>query len=141
MPNRTTRAPLYRLLLSALFASLPPCREWKLSQMETELLTVPLIEGVSGRHLTGEIDGHRITFPVLDQRLLAKISVHELLDEFVAAELKELHVRFHPAIQRHGDAPRLGKDLGVLDRHFVPDDVGRPQREALDQVHRLAVKI
>jgi hypothetical protein len=30
---------------------------------------------------------------VLDQRLLAKISVHEFLDEFVAAELQELHVR------------------------------------------------
>ena len=88
------------------------------------LPTVPLIEAVAGRHLSGDIDYHRIAFPALDQRLLAKISVHELLDEFVAAKLEKLHVRFHATIERHGDPPRPREDLGVFDRHFVPNDVG-----------------
>jgi hypothetical protein len=35
------------------------------------LPAVPLIETVAKRHLAGDIDAHRITFPVLDQRLLA----------------------------------------------------------------------
>ena len=102
---------------------------------------VTLIEIVTGRNLACDIDCHRITFPVVDQRLLAKISVHELLDEFVAAKLEKLHVRFHATIDRHGDPPWPRVDLGVFDRHFVPDDVGRHQLEALDQVQRIAVKI
>src|SRR5262249_1438666 len=105
------------------------------------LPAVPLIEEISGRHLTGDVDRHRITFPVLDQRRLAKISVHELLNEFIAAELEKLHVRLDAPIDRHGNAPRAGEYVRILDRHLVPDDVGRPQREALDQVQRVAMKI
>src|ERR1700674_610590 len=88
------------------------------------LLTVPLIEGVAGRHLAGDIDRHGIAFPVLDQRLLAKISVHELLDELVAAKLEQLDGRLYATIERHGDAPRPREDLGVFDRHLVLNDVG-----------------
>jgi hypothetical protein len=54
------------------------------------LPAVPLIEAVTERHVASDVDRHRITFPVLDQRLLAKISVNELLDEFVAAKLYQL---------------------------------------------------
>src|SRR6266853_1211045 len=87
------------------------------------LPTVPLIEAIAGRYLAGDIDRHGIAFPALDQRLLAKISVHEFFDEFVAAKLEKLHVRFHATIERHGDLPRPREDLGVFDRHFVPNDV------------------
>jgi hypothetical protein len=57
------------------------------------------------------------------------------------AELKQLHVWLRAPIDRHRDAPRPGEDVGILDRHVVPDDVGRLQREALDQLERIAVVI
>ncbi len=38
---------------------------------------------------------------------------------------------------RHGRV----KTFGIFDRHFVPNDVRRHQREALDQVQRVAVEI
>src|SRR5271163_4019231 len=103
--------------------------------------TVPLIKEVTGRDLAGDVDRHRIAFPMLNQWLFAKISVHELLDEFVAAELEELDVRLGATIERHGDLPRPREHLGILDRHLVPDDVRRPLREALDEVQRIAVEV
>src|SRR2546423_9004194 len=105
------------------------------------LPAVPLIEKIAGRYLASDIDPHGIAFPGLDQRLLAKISVHELLDELVAAKLEQLHVRLRTTIERHGDAPWPREDLGILDRHVIPDNVRRPQREALDQFQRVAVMI
>src|SRR5438046_9560488 len=87
------------------------------------LPAVPLIEQITGRYLASDIDSHGIAFPGLDQRLLAKISVHELLDELVAAELEQLHVRLCATIDRHGDAPRPVEDLGALDRPVVPHAV------------------
>src|SRR5262252_3046110 len=105
------------------------------------LPAVPLIEEVTRRYLAGDIDDHSIAFPMLDQWLLAEISVHELLGEFVAAEFEQLNVRLHATIERHGDAPRPREDFGVFDRRFVPDDVGRPQRESLDHVQRVAMKV
>jgi hypothetical protein len=83
-----------------------------------------MIEEVTGRHLASDIDRHRIAFPVFDQGLLAKISVPELLDEFVAAKLEKLHVRFHAPIERHRDAPWPREDLGrwVDATQAMPDD-------------------
>src|ERR1700737_5275995 len=86
------------------------------------LLTVPLIEPVTGRHLASDVDRHGLAFPVLNQLLLTKTSVHELFDEFVAAKVEKLHVRFHPTIEWHGDPPRPSKDLRIFDYHFVPND-------------------
>src|SRR5713226_10179086 len=105
------------------------------------LLTVPPIEAVTGRHLTSNVDRHGLAFPVLNQLLLAKTSLHELFDEFVAAKVEKLHVRLHPAIERHRDPPRPRKDLRIFDRHFVSNDVRRNQREALHQMQRVAVEI
>src|SRR5215471_19967194 len=93
---------------------LPP---WRLSRLST----VPLIESVTGRHLACDVDHYGIAFPVFDQLLLAKISVHELLGELVAAKLQKLDVRLHPPIKRHRDLPWLGIDLGIVDRRLVPD--------------------
>ena len=75
------------------------------------------------------------------QLLLAKTSIHELLDEFVATKLEQLHVRFHATIERHGDPPRPLKNLGIFDRHFVPNGVRRHQREALGQMQSVAMEI
>ena len=68
------------------------------------LPAVPLIETVAKRHLAGDIDTHRITFPVLDQRLLAKISVHE----FVAAELDSVLRKTGWAVFQSGGLARMG---------------------------------
>src|SRR5436305_7268111 len=105
------------------------------------LTTVPLIEGVARRHLARNVDDHRLSFPALDQRLLAKMSVHEFFGEFVAAEFEKLHVRLHAAVDRHRDAPWPREHLGVLDRHVVLDDVGCRLREALGQLQLVAVII
>src|SRR6266853_3262134 len=105
------------------------------------LLTVPLIEAVTWRHLASDVDRHGLAFPVLNQLLLAKTSIHELFDEFVAAEVEKLHVRLHPAIEWQGDPQRPRKDLRIFDRHFVPNDVRRHRREALHQVQRVAMEV
>src|SRR5439155_18314053 len=105
------------------------------------LPAVPLIEQITGRYLASDIDSHGIAFPGLDQRLLAKISVHELLDEFVATELEELHVRLCATIERHRDAPRTREHVWVFDRHVILNYVSRHQSEALYQVQRVAMEI
>src|SRR5437879_10758786 len=112
-----------------------------LGYVASMLLTVPLIEAVAWRHLASDVDRHGLAFPMLNQLLLAKTSVHELFDEFVAAKVEKLHVRLHPTIERHRDPPRPSKDLRIFDRHFVPNDVRRHRREALDQVQCVAVEI
>src|SRR5205823_2244751 len=96
--------------------------------------TIPLIEEIAGWNLSGDVDRHRIALPVPDQRCFAQISVHELLDEFIAAELEELDVRFDTTIERHRDLPRPREHVGVFDRHLVPDDVGRHHGVALDEL-------
>src|SRR6267378_7246056 len=104
----------------------------------SSLLTVPLIEAVTRRHLTSDVDRHGLAFPMLHQLLLAKTSVHELLDEFVAAKIEKLNVRLHAAIEGHRNPPWPRKDLRIFDRHFVPNNVRRHRREAFDQVQRVA---
>src|SRR6266550_6167644 len=94
-----------------------------LGYVASTLLTVPLIEAVTGWHLASDVDRHGLPFPMLHQLLLAKTSVHELLDEFVAAKIEKLHVRLHAAIERHRDPPRPRKYLRIFDCHFVPNDV------------------
>src|SRR5262245_31820296 len=135
-PIRPSRDPCWRRPWHAWFASIAPVtyepelgvvvrrgsQREDLGPPSTSL--VPVIEAVTGRHLALDIDPHGFALPVSDQRCLAKMSVHEFLGEFVAAKLEQLHVGLHPAIDRHGDAPRPREDLGVLDRHLVPDHVG-----------------
>src|SRR4029077_18666711 len=92
------------------------------------LLAVPLIEAVTRRYFASDVNRHVLAFPVLHQLLLAKTPVHELLDEFIAAKVEKLHVRFHPTVERHGDPPRPRKNLRIFDGHFVPNDVSRHRR-------------
>src|SRR4029077_15047288 len=83
----------------------------------------PLIETVARRDLAGDVDRHGLALPVLHQLLFPQVAVHELLDELVAAELEELHVRLDAPVERHGDPPRPREHVGIFDRHVVLDDV------------------
>src|SRR5262245_3807432 len=103
--------------------------------------TVPVIELLTRRDLPRDVNDDGVSFPALHQLLLAQISVQELFDEFDAAILHELRVRLQAAIQRHGDSPRAGKGLRILDRHLIVDGVWADRREALDQVQRVAMEI
>src|SRR5216684_2273807 len=98
------------------------------------LPSVPLVELVAGWDLSGDVDVHRLAFPMLHQRLLAKIPEQELLRKFNAAVLEQLHVRIHPAIDRHRDAPWPCKHLRVFNGDFVTDDVRRLERKTLDEM-------
>src|SRR5215510_6326195 len=117
-PNPGSQRPLFRAPWQALCASIASL------SLISSLPAVPLIELIARRDLAGDIDCHGLAFPALDQRLLAQMSVHELLGKFIAAELEQLHVRLCAPIERHGDAPWPGEDIGILDRHVIPDDVG-----------------
>jgi hypothetical protein len=47
---------------------------------------------------------------------LAKMPVHKLLYVRHTVEFQQLHVLFHPPVQRHAHLPRTGVDLGIVDR-------------------------
>src|SRR5690348_2878379 len=95
-PNPGSQRPLFPARSQALCASIASL------SLSSSLPAVPLIELIARRDLASDIDGHGLAFPALDQRLLTQMSVHELLGEFIAAELKQLHVRLRPPIERHG---------------------------------------
>ena len=58
--------------------------------------------------------------PILPgERVLAPLSVHQLLDELHALELHQLRVSLDPAVERHADLPGLREGLRVLDRGLV----------------------
>jgi multidrug efflux pump subunit AcrB len=50
---------------------------------------------------------------------LAKMPVHKLLYVRHTVEFQQLHVLFHPPVQRHAHLPRTGVDLGIVDSHFI----------------------
>src|SRR4029077_11590424 len=131
----------YRTMMDASARGGSTIPAWDQQRPLILLAAIPIIKAVTRGNLASDIDGHRFAFPVLHQWLLAKTSVHELLDELIAAKLEKLHIRLHAAIERHGDPPRPSKDLGIFDGHFVLNDVGRHQREALDQVQCVAMEI
>src|SRR5258708_27730623 len=78
---------------------------------------------------------------MLHQRLLAKLPEQELLRKFNSAVLEQLHVRIHPAIDRHRDAPWPRKHLRVFDGDFVTDDVWRLERKTLDEMQGVAMEV
>src|SRR5215471_8254397 len=83
--------------------------------LEIHLPTIPLIELIARRYFALDVDRHRLAVPVRDERGFAKVPVHELLGEFVAAEFEKLHVRLDASIERHGNAPWPREHVGILD--------------------------
>src|SRR5438270_544404 len=66
-----------------------PVRDiWRPSMSFTAVSAVPIIEFVAGRHFARNVDRYGVALPVLHQLFLAQTSIHELLDEFVAAKLE-----------------------------------------------------
>src|SRR5690242_17961978 len=97
-PNPGSQRPSFPAPWQALCASIASllfpsvqarrrCRHNSPNSAPSRLPAVPLIELITRRDLAGNIDRHGLAFPVLDQWLLAQMSVHELLGEFIAAEL------------------------------------------------------
>src|SRR6266516_3461099 len=105
------------------------------------LPSVPVMKLISGWNLACDVHNHGLTFPALDQLLLAEISPQELFDKLHAAVFEKLRVGFQATVEGHRDFPWAHRDLRILDRHLVMYGVTCNRREAFNQMHGVAVKI
>ena len=72
---------------------------------------------------------------------LAKMPVHELLCVRHAVIFQQLHVLFHPPVQRHAHLPGPGIDLRIVDSHFIEERIRAGGRVALGEVQRVAMMV
>src|SRR3989442_1136693 len=75
------------------------------------------------------------------ERLLAPLTVQQLLDELHALEIHELRVLLQTPVEGHADLPRAREDFGVFDRGLVREDVGARAPVAFNDMQRVAVEV
>src|SRR5262245_11469774 len=73
--------------------------------------------------------------------LLAKVPIHELLNELHALEFQDLRVLLQPTIKRHTELPGPREHLRVLNGGFVGERVETERRVTLDQMQGIAVEV
>src|SRR5215510_982607 len=66
---------------------------------------------------------------------------NRLFDKLDALEIHNLRVLLLTPVKRHAHFPWPGKDLRIVDRRFVLDDIGARPGVSLDDVKRIAVEV
>src|SRR5262245_59431096 len=74
-------------------------------------------------------------------RLLAEVTVDQVLGEFHTPKIQDLRVRLHAPVDGHADLPRSRKDVLILDGGFVQEVIGARGGKTFDHVQSFAVKI
>src|SRR5437773_1637600 len=96
---------------------------------------------IASWNFASDVNDHRLAFPVLHQLLLANMSIQKLLCKIDAGIFHELSIGLQAAVERHRNPPRPRESIGVLDRDFVMNGIGRHRREALSKVEISAMEV
>src|SRR5437016_4386907 len=102
---------------------------------------ITLVNRLTRRNGSSDIDDHRVAGPAFHELLLPKVAVKSFFHHFNTSEIHKLRIRFEPAVERHADLPGPREYLRVLDGRFVTDDVGSLWGVSLDHMQRIAVEI
>src|SRR5260370_36731817 len=119
---------------------------------EVEASNSPTLRGftLSGRHQLSRIIlvsarildwGVVLFFYFAGGSNLAKMPVHKLLYVRHTVKFQQLHVLFHPPVQRHAHLPGTGVDLRVVDSHFIEKRIRAGRCVTFGEVQRVAMMV